>query len=131
MKTLLPALLLIPLLAWASENKGIEAKRQACLRRASITNEMKQCEYNAFHEASAKLNALQAAIKESLKKSDVDGEIERRFNASNSAWVSLRDAQCRFKSAELLHGSEESLLLASCSVNMTLERIKELQTARL
>jgi uncharacterized protein YecT (DUF1311 family) len=134
MRTLIvSALLLLPLLALAANESGTEAKRKTCLHRASTTKEMKQCEYDAFREASAELTQLQAQILEGLKRSDMDStkEIQKRFIASNQAWVTLRDSHCRFKSAEMLNGSEESLLLASCTVNMTLDRIKDLTSTRI
>lgn len=134
MRTLIvSALLTAPLLALAANEVGVETKRKACLLRASTTQEMKQCEYNAFREANAELSQLQAQILDNLKKSDMDStkEIQRRFVASNQAWVSLRDSHCQFKSAEMLNGSEESLLLASCTVNMTLDRIKDLKSTRI
>lgn len=137
MRTLIvSALLLAPLLAFAASESGemgAEAKRKACLLRASTTKEMKQCEYNAFREANAELNRLQAQILDGLKKSDMDStkEIQKRFVASNQAWVTLRDSHCFFKSSEMLNGSEESLLLASCTVNMTLDRIKDLKSTRI
>lgn len=134
MRTLIvSALLLAPLLALAANEAGVETKRKACLLRASTTKEMKQCEYNAFREANAELNQLQAEILGGLRHSDMDStkEIQKRFVASNQAWVTLRDSHCQFKSAEMLNGSEESLLLASCTVNMTLERIKDLKSTRI
>lgn len=133
MKTLLlSSLLVLPLLALAAET-GVEGKRQKCLHRASTSSEMRQCEYRAFREATAELKKLQADMVKGLKHSDLEGqtEIEKRFSDSNRAWAKLRDSQCQFKSAEVLNGSEESLLLASCSVNMTLDRIKELKSTRL
>lgn len=134
MRTLIvSAFLLAPLLAHAANETGIEAKRKACLHRAYTTKEMKQCEYNAFREANAELSQLQAEILDGLKRSDMDStkEIQKRFNASNQAWVALRDSHCQFKSSEMLNGSEESLLLASCTVNMTVARIKDLKSTRL
>jgi uncharacterized protein YecT (DUF1311 family) len=134
MRTLIvSAFLLIPLLALAATEGGVEAKRKNCLHRASTTKEMKQCEYNAFREANAELNQLQASILDGLKRSEMDStkEIQKRFVASNQAWVTLRDSHCQFKSSEMLNGSEESLLLASCTVNMTLDRIKDLKSTRI
>lgn len=127
------ALLTIPLLALAANESGVETKRKACLLRASTTKEMKQCEYNAFREANAELNQLQVEILNGLRKSDMDStkEIQKRFVASNQAWVTLRDSHCQFKSSEMLNGSEESLLLASCTVNMTLDRIRDLKSTRI
>jgi len=134
MRTLIvSALLMAPFLALAAGEPGIEAKRKACLHRASTTKEMKQCEYKAFREANAELNQLQAQILENLKRSDMDTtkEIQKRFMASNQAWVTLRDTHCQFKSSEMLNGSEESLLLASCTVNMTMDRIRDLKSTQI
>ena len=131
MKALLLSLCLIaPLFSQADEG-AIAAKRRTCLHRASTTNEMRQCEYIAFREASAEMKAVQAELVRSLRHSGTDStEIEKRLKASTKAWGHARDTQCQLKSAELLNGSEESLLLASCSVNMTLERIKELRATK-
>ncbi len=125
-------LALAPFFAQAGDSSldGIEAKRKTCLHRASTTQEMKACEFTAFREANAELLGLQEKMRASLKK-DADPEITKRFHAANAAWVTLRDAQCHLKSAELLRGSQESLIFASCSVNMTVARVKELRAAQL
>ena len=130
MKTLLFAsLLAAPFLAHA-QTDSIEAKRKTCHHRASITNEMKQCEYNAYKEADAELARLNQRLLENIERDHTPDskELKTRVMNANRTWEEYRDANCALKSGQMIGGSGESLLLATCAVNATLDRVKELQT---
>jgi uncharacterized protein YecT (DUF1311 family) len=49
------------------------------------------------------------------------------FDASNQAWETFRDADCRWNAYDVGNGSLSELILATCLADLTLTRMEEIE----
>ncbi len=86
---------------------------------------MDLCAADDFHRADASLNALYDRImKEPVFVSRLD-----KLRASERAWVSYRDAECRFEDSWAEGGSMQPMLNSDCARALTERRIADLTAA--
>ena len=85
--------------------------------------DMNKCASSDYNRADAKLNEVYRALMATL-----DSRRRQRLIEAGRAWMSYRDAHCRFETTESEGGSMHSLLYDSCLADLTKARTKELQS---
>lgn len=80
-----------------------------------------QCEATDFNKVESALERTYQTLLSSL-----DSEHRDLLKATQSAWVSFRDASCALEASQALHGSMYDMLFESCRTAATDERNKEL-----
>jgi uncharacterized protein YecT (DUF1311 family) len=133
MKILLACLVLLtPAYARAEsrdELKKIDVAMHACIAHDDSANHpaMKKCASSALSAADKLLTHLYQAEVAKLKQPE-DGNLEvlKRLQASQSAWIAHRDANGSLHGIANFEASGESLEIVSTRLEMTKERVLEL-----
>ncbi len=84
---------------------------------------MDACAGTAFKKADAELNGLYRRITGRLKD---DVATLNLLVAAERAWVSFRDAECRFANSGSADGSVYPMIMAQCEEGLTRGRITDL-----
>jgi uncharacterized protein YecT (DUF1311 family) len=107
----------------------ISAQYSECLEKAQSTADQNSCADDAFVLADAELNRTYSSIKGDLKKSSDSDSSEKlsRLVASQKAWITFRDTNCKLSGIQMLGGSGEGPIVGGCLATTTIERVKELQ----
>lgn len=135
MKILLPVLaFLLPHLAHADvrdDLKKIDAQLTACLAEDESGNNaaMKACTDTAFRATDKVLNDSYQAEVARLKKQPDEENLEylKRLQVAQRAWVSYRDANASLHGITMFQGSGEGLEILSTKLEMTKDRVLELE----
>jgi len=85
---------------------------------------MNECADKAYKKSDAELNALYKQIKQRLK-GNVDGT--KLLIAAQRAWVTFRDAECKFSTSAVSGGSVYPAIYAGCVDRLTKTRIDDLK----
>lgn len=117
------ALLLLPISATSTETCD------------GSTAEMHECIGAQYAIADKELNAVYKDLKRQLlerimgsAETESDAlETDKRLVAAQRAWISFRDAECQLQGIDMLGGSGEGLIIHSCRLSMTKERVKALR----
>ena len=84
---------------------------------------MNFCAEKDYQAADKKLNAVYQKIMTAL---DDDG-YKTKLKAAERAWMTFRDTQCTFETAENEGGSIHPMVYSGCEARLTNARTKELQ----
>lgn len=87
-------------------------------------SDMNICAGKAYQISDAKLNKLYKQIQTRVKD---DAGKTKLLVATQKAWISFRDAECKFSSSGVVGGSVYPFISSSCLDGMTQTRIKDLQ----
>ena len=107
----------------------IDAKLKACLARHGDTPSVDNCYGVAKTAADRRLNDVYAGLVNALKhpadslELRDDPEILRRLMAAERAWIVFRDAECRYHSSYMLHGTGEDGADTACVYAQTKRRV--------
>ena len=114
-----------------SDLVGIDATLTACTKADESNNGMKICTAAAYEATDKLLNRVYTdevtQLKEHTPTAD-DRETLDRLVASERAWITYRDAQCKLQGTEMLDGSGETLVIDGCLYTTTKQRVKTLET---
>jgi len=135
MKILFPVLaLLLPSLARADvrdDLKKIDATMRACLAADESGSDavMKVCTGTALKAADKVLqDSYQAEVDRLQKQPDVENvEYLKRLRLAERAWVVYRDANASLSGIIMFEGTGESLEILSTKLEMTKDRVLELE----
>jgi len=86
---------------------------------------MNECANTAYQKSDAQLNALYKQIRQRLKG---DGDATKLFVAAQRAWVSFRDAECKFSTSAVSGGSIYPTVYAGCLDRLTKARVDAFKT---
>ena len=94
---------------------------------------MTQCAGLDFEKADKELNAIWPALKvQAIEDDKNEGkglrDTENALLESQRAWLTFRDAECKWQGFAAHGGSMEPMLVNMCSAKLTRDRIKQLQT---
>lgn len=116
-----------------SELAAIDARLKVCMDKDSSNLGMKTCTGDAYDAADKILNKVYNSAAANLKKVSKDTDVVQNNNetlkrliASERAWIAYRDADCDLQGTEMLGGSGENLVIVSCQLSMTEQRVKAL-----
>jgi uncharacterized protein YecT (DUF1311 family) len=85
---------------------------------------MNFCAEKDYQAADKKLNAVYKNIVTALG----DDSYVIKLKTAERAWMTFRDAQCTFETAENEGGSIHPMVYSGCEARLTNERTKELQS---
>jgi len=89
---------------------------------AMSQSEMNICADQEFRAADAKLNAAYAR----LMAVAGDEGFKTKLRAAQRAWISFRDGECTYETADNEGGSIHPMVYAGCQARLTKERTKAL-----
>ena len=90
---------------------------------SGVQLQMTICTLYKHYEKDVALNVTYQRLIRKLEKQTSREELR----AAQRAWVTFRDAQCRFETAAWEGGSARAMINAACLSVMTVERTKQLQ----
>ncbi|MNJ69263.1 hypothetical protein D3C77_655930 [compost metagenome] len=82
---------------------------------------MNICAFQDYQRADARLNAAYKKRVATLDKAQLD-----RLRTAQRAWITFRDAQCRYEAGVYEGGSMAPLVHSSCLTKLTEQRTKDL-----
>ena len=83
---------------------------------------MNDCADKSYEKSDAELNALYKLIKQRLKN---DTDTTKLLVAAQRAWVSFRDAECKFSTLTVSGGSVYPMIYSGCVYRLTRNRIDD------
>lgn len=86
---------------------------------------LNECVSNDYKNSDSELNKLYKEIRKRLAEQP---DSIHRLVAAQRAWISFRDAECNFVSANLQGGSSYGMIKGMCLSRLTQTRIKDLKT---
>lgn len=86
--------------------------------------ELNLCAAEALEEADTRLNTAYRAIESRLTGED---DLKQRLRATQRAWITFRDAECRFLNANAEGGTIFPMLESQCLADITSERADKLE----
>lgn len=89
---------------------------------ASDQRTLNECTNNSYKESDSELNKLYKEIKNRLNQ---DPDSAKKFVAAQRSWITFRDAECDFATANSQAGSAYGMLVSLCRDRLTQARIKE------
>ena len=126
------ALLAISSYAFA---QGSKSPDDPC-RKVTSPTQLQQCTEEKFHSAETQLQKTYGTYLELLQKrvADAKNPAEKaratqsldELKASELAWATYRDAQCRAEADEYPNGTLQSTMRASCMESLTSQRTTRL-----
>jgi uncharacterized protein YecT (DUF1311 family) len=116
----------------ASVSPGSAEEAPNCLDPQDQTS-MTQCAGQDFEKADKELNAIWPALKaQAIEDDKTEGkglqDTENALLESQRAWLTFRDAECKWQGFAAHGGSMEPMLVNICAAKLTRDRIKQLQT---
>ena len=93
---------------------------QDCTAPVTQTD-MNICAFQDYQQADAKLNAAYRKLVAMLDKDQLG-----RLKTAQRAWITFRDAQCRYEAGVYEGGTIAPLVHSSCLTNLTELRTKDL-----
>ncbi len=84
---------------------------------------MNFCAEKDFQAADKKLNAIYQKVMTALD----DEGYKTKLKAAERAWMTFRDTQCSFETAENEGGTIHPMVYSGCETRLTNERSKQLQ----
>ena len=107
---------------------------EKCLKDATAQRELEHCADAAYREAHKKLDALYEELLVKLRKAAEDpleagipGRVGGLLQESQALWAKYREANCNMHAAKFGRGTMTTLERLMCYVQMTGERLRELQ----
>ena len=91
--------------------------------KAQTQMALTECAGSAFEKSDAQLNKV---YKEAMSRLKSSPDKAKLLKASEKAWISFRDAQCRFISSAVEGGSAQPMIQADCANDLTKARTKAL-----
>jgi uncharacterized protein YecT (DUF1311 family) len=91
--------------------------------KAMTQSAMNICADRDFRAADAKLNAAYAKLMAALD----DAGFKTKLKTAQRAWISFRDSECTFETADNEGGSIHPMVYSGCLTRLTKERIKALE----
>jgi uncharacterized protein YecT (DUF1311 family) len=85
---------------------------------------MNECADKAYKKSDAELNALYKQIKQRLKD---DADKTKLLVAAPLAWVTFRNAECKFSTSAVSGGSVYPVIFSGCAGRWTRKRIDDLK----
>jgi uncharacterized protein YecT (DUF1311 family) len=92
-------------------------------KHAMSQSEMNICADQDYRAADAKLNAAYARL---IAAQD-DAGFKAKLKTTQRAWISFRDSECTYETADNEGGSIHPLVYAGCLTRLTKERTKTLE----
>ena len=83
---------------------------------------MNECADKAYKKSDAELNALYKQIKQRLKD---NADATKLLVAAQRAWVTFRDAECKFSTSAVSGGSVYPVIYSGCADRLTRKRIDD------
>ena len=83
---------------------------------------MNECADKSYGKSDAELNALYKLIKQRLKD---DTDTTKLLVAAQRAWVSFRNAECKFSTLAVSSGSVYPMIYSGCADRLTRRRIDD------
>ena len=83
---------------------------------------MNECADKGYKKTDAKLNALYKQIKERLQG---DNDTMQLLIAAQRAWLTYRDAECKFSTSSVSGGSVYPSIYADCADRLTKKRVDD------
>jgi uncharacterized protein YecT (DUF1311 family) len=106
--------------AFLAAASNAQAAEQDCAE-AKTYMDMTACSGAKFRQADKKLNATYKAL---LPKLDENGR--NALKEAQRAWITFRDAECKYRASPSEGGAIWPMEEASCATSMTLDRINDL-----
>lgn len=130
MRLFISLISILPVLALAAP---ASAGEEWICDKANSNAEHLQCADREYRKHDAELNAVyKALLKESEGQNDpLPGAGPPPLQAlkeAQRAWVSYRDANCRWKASSFYGGSGQPVIMMSCLAITTRDRVKELRS---
>ena len=102
---------------------GAAARAQECDRNDDSQQMMNICAGEDYKAADAKLNKAYQDI-----VGGNDAKTNKLMQAAQRAWITFRDAECNYSTADSEGGSIHPLEVSQCLTRLTDDRIKQLTT---
>ncbi|WP_348684923.1 lysozyme inhibitor LprI family protein [Aeromonas bestiarum] len=83
--------------------------------------DMNICAFQDYQRADAKINTAYKKLAATLDKEQLG-----RLKTAQRAWITFRDAQCRYEAGVYEGGTIAPLVHSSCLTNLTEQRTKDL-----
>lgn|SRR5690606_6481665 len=83
---------------------------------------LNECTNNSYKKSDSELNQLYKEIKTRLKQ---DPDSAKKLAASQRSWITFRDAECDFATANSQDGSAYGIWVSLCRDRLTKARIKD------
>jgi uncharacterized protein YecT (DUF1311 family) len=96
---------------------------QECDRADESQTGMNICAVADYKAADAKLNKTYGEI---VKRLASDADTKKRLQAAQRNWISFRDAECKFATADSKDGSIYPMLVSQCLEGLTSARTQQL-----
>jgi uncharacterized protein YecT (DUF1311 family) len=117
-------------LSWSKMSQGAETvpgaysvQHEECLRQAAgVDDKISQCDDDESKRIDAELNNVYKDI-----VAHADAEPKAALVKAERAWLSFRDAECKFRSSEEKGGTIEQVLLSRCLLDLTNQRVQALK----
>jgi uncharacterized protein YecT (DUF1311 family) len=100
---------------------GIAKNSNDCLDKASTTVDMRACLVKELKNLNVQLNLTYKELRKELPS-----EGQNELKKAQKAWVQFRETECDFSAFSEQPGSIVPLIINSCYIDMTKERIKQL-----
>jgi len=117
-------ILAIPLVFLAAPAAAAGGWDKVDCKNPQDQSSMNYCADQDYRAADKKLNAVYQKVMAAL---DDDG-YKTKLKAAERAWMTFRDTECTFETAENEGGSIHPLVYSGCETRLTDERTKALQS---
>ncbi len=118
------SLSILSIVVYANMARGSSAKIAESINcnNPQTTLEMRHCASQSYEKADKQLNQVYRQLKPKLSPSR-----QKKLVETQLAWIEFRDKNCKFEASHVEGGSLEPVLELLCLVEMTEERVKDLQ----
>ena len=111
----------------ASDLRSIDGRLKACLAKNDSNAGMTACTSEAYNAASRVLKGIYEGQTAKLQGGSTDDkESLARLIASQRAWITYRDNDCKLQGITMLGGSGEGSIIVGCLLEATKQRARSL-----
>ena len=122
MKTILPTLVLLSLLAPTAAPARGQTEEDPCAPEAQRSSQLMACAQREFRQASAELTRARAGL-----NADLEPRSRVKLRAAERAWLSYRKTNCDTEASIYEGGTIQPLIELRCMTRVTRERAAELK----
>jgi uncharacterized protein YecT (DUF1311 family) len=102
-----------------------QARADACMDKAVSQSAMNECAGKSYEASNAALNKLYQQIVQRLHDDDATKKL---LVSAQRAWLSFRDAECKFSASSVEGGTAYPMAQALCFDGLTSKRVDDLKS---
>lgn len=103
--------------------RELERELDTCIEQDSTTIGMRICLANQYGQLDDLLNKTYRELRASLEEGPKSKLIQ-----SQRDWIKYRTSNCEFEGSSVMGGTMETIIMMDCDNQMTIEKIKQLDT---